>query len=72
MEKDFASLLLGVVAVFFIFLFGQNAYLSVICAIIGIIFGVLSMRSEGRRKYYLSGIGLSFMALLLYAFPKFF
>ena len=72
MEKDVASLILGIVAIFFIFLFGQSAILSVACAVIGITFGVMSIKTGGRKKYYLSGIGASLMALFLYAFPKFF
>ncbi|MDD2371940.1 MAG: hypothetical protein PHQ32_08105 [Firmicutes bacterium] len=72
MEKDVASLTLGIVAIFFIFLFGQSAVLSLACAGISIAFGILSMKSGGRRKYYLSGIGASMMAIFLYAFPKFF
>ena len=72
MEKDFASLILGIVAVFFIVLFGQNAYLSIVCAVISIAFGVISMKSGGRKKYYLTGLGASMMAILLYAFPKLF
>ncbi len=72
MEKDVASLILGIVAIFFIFLFGQNAVLSVACAIISIVFGILSYKSDGRKKYYLSGIGVSMLAIFLYAFPNFF
>ncbi len=72
MEKDVASLILGIVAIFFILLFGQTAVLSVACAVISITFGILSFKAGGRKKYYLSGIGTSIVAIFLYAFPKFF
>lgn len=72
MEKDVASLILGIVAVFFIVLFGQNAYLSILCAVISIAFGTVSMKTGGRKKYYYTGMGASLMAILLYAFPRFF
>lgn len=66
MEKDLASLVLGIVALFFTFLFGQNAFLSIVCALISILFAILSIRSGGRKAYYLGGLGASILAIVIF------
>lgn len=65
MEKDFATLVLGGVSLFFILLFGaQNAVVSVASAIIAIAFGVMAIRSKkGKKLYIILGMALGLVTL---------
>ena len=59
MEKDFATLVLGGVSLFFILLFGaQNAVVSVASAIIAIAFGIMAILSKKGNKLYI-GLGMA-------------
>lgn len=69
MNKDYASMILGIMGLGVVFFIGQTAYVSTVCALVAIVFGLLARREEGYRKgYILTGFitgGLTLVLLIL-------
>ena len=67
MNKDYASLILGIMGLGVVLFYGEDAYLSALCGILGVVFGFLAIREgSARRGYVLTGIIAGALALILW------
>ena len=67
MNKDYASLILGIMGLGVVLFYGEDAYLRALCGALGIAFGILAIREGSARSgYVLTGIITGALALILW------
>ena len=59
MDKDMASMLLGLVALAAVILFKDTAVLSIVSIIFSIVFGIMAFMSGGKKLYAIIGFAAS-------------
>lgn len=63
--KSIASLVLGIVSIVTLCFTSYTMWITLICAILGLVFGSLGLKSENAKGMAKTGISLSIIALVL-------